>query len=79
MASLTEAIIALRPGVDFANTDGTLKGIRWDTPGVTPPTQAEVDEAMATLANRTPPTPEEKLAASTGLTVAELKALVAGK
>jgi hypothetical protein len=39
-----------RPGADFANTDGTLAGIRWDTPGVVPPTQQEFDLAAAQLA-----------------------------
>lgn len=52
MTSLTEAIQALRLGVDFANTDGTLANIRWDTPGVVPPTQAEVDAAMAVIEYR---------------------------
>jgi hypothetical protein len=52
MTSLTEAIQALRLGVDFANTDGTLANIRWDTPGVVPPTQEEVDAAMAVIEYR---------------------------
>jgi hypothetical protein len=49
MPILTQAIMYLRPDVDFANTDRTLVGIRWDTLGVVPPTQAEVDVAIATL------------------------------
>ena len=49
MTTLTQAIIALRPEVDFSNSDGTLRGIRWDTPGVVPPTQAQVDAAMAVI------------------------------
>jgi len=49
MSDLTKVIISIRPGVDFANTDNTLEGIRWDTPGVVPPTQNEVDAAMAVI------------------------------
>lgn len=56
MRPIARAVIALRPGVDFADTDGTLAGIRWDTPGVTPPTQAEVDAEIARQANPVPPT-----------------------
>lgn len=52
MVKLTEALVILRPGVDFANVDGTLANIRWDTPGVVPPTQAEVDAAMAVIEYR---------------------------
>lgn len=47
MADLTAALLALRPGVSFANRDGSLVGIRWDSPGVTPPTQAEIDAELA--------------------------------
>ena len=52
MNRLTNTIAALRPGVDFANADNTLAGIRWDTPNVVPPTQAEVDAAMAVIEYR---------------------------
>lgn len=45
-----ETIRKLRPGTDFANTDNTLAGIRWDTPGVIPPTQEEVDAAILDMA-----------------------------
>jgi len=41
------AVQALRPGVNFSNSNNTLAGIRWDTPGVTPPTQVEVDAEIA--------------------------------
>jgi len=75
-SSLARAIAHLRPGVNFADTDGTLAGIRFDAPlpaGFTPPTQADIDAAIIEL-NR-PPTPAEKLAAS-GLTVSDLKSLL---
>ena len=52
MVKLTEALVILRPGVDFANVDGTLANIRWDTPGVVPPTQEEADAAMAVIEYR---------------------------
>lgn len=51
-----QAIQYLRPGVDFANSNNTLAGIRWDTPNVIPPTQAEVDAALVYLANPVPAT-----------------------
>ena len=50
--------------------------VRYDEPlpaGFTPPTQAEIDAAIAKLDQ--PPTPAEKLAAA-GLTVADLKSLL---
>ena len=52
MVKLTEALVILRPGVDFANVDGTLANIRWDTPNVVPPTQEEADAAMAIIEYR---------------------------
>lgn len=55
---LMRAIAALRPGVNCADTNGTLAGIRWDTP-CEPPTQAEVDAELARLA--TPPIETSKL------------------
>ena len=56
MAALMDVLKALRPGASFSNRDGTLAGVRWDTPGVTPPTQAEYDAAAAALDN---PVPDE--------------------
>ena len=53
MVALNDAIRRLRPGVNFGNTDNTLNGIRWDAPlpeGFVPPTQAEVDAAVASMA-----------------------------
>lgn len=55
---LMRAIAVLRPGVDCADTNGTLAGVRWDTP-CEPPTQAEVDTELARLA--TPPIETSKL------------------
>lgn len=49
MSDFTTAIAKLRPGVEFANVDNTLSNVRWDTPGVVPPTQAEVDAAVQKL------------------------------
>lgn len=70
MSRLMEAIAILRPGVDCADTNGKLSGIRWDDP-CEPPTQEEVDAAIAQL--NAPPTIEQKLAAI-GLSLEELKA-----
>jgi hypothetical protein len=50
MATFLEVLEYLRPGVNFANTDGTLAGIRWDTPAVSAPTQQEVDAAISAMA-----------------------------
>src|SRR3979411_3302938 len=54
MATFTDALIYLRPGANFSNKDDTLAGLRWDTPGVVPPTQQEFDAAFAALANPVP-------------------------
>lgn len=70
MATLTEALTYLLPGVNFSNPDNKLENVRWDTAVVKPPTQAEVDAAMAQLSR--PPTTEQKLA-KLGLTVSDLK------
>lgn len=48
MTDLMTVLTRLRPGVDFADTNGTLAGIRWDSPG-TPPTQEEVDAALLAI------------------------------
>jgi hypothetical protein len=47
--SLGDAIRYLRPGVDFADIDGTLAHVRWDTSNVIPPTEQEVADALARL------------------------------
>lgn len=52
MSTFTAAVAKLRPGVNFANRDNTLAGIRWDAPDVTPPTQEEVEAAMAVIEYR---------------------------
>ena len=73
---LFRAIQSLYPTLNFADRDGTLANVRYDEPlpaGFVPPTQAEIDAAIAKLDQ--PPTPAEKLAAA-GLTVADLKSLL---
>lgn len=75
----TRAIQYLWPTLNFADMDGTLANVRYDEPlpqGFTPPTQADIDDAIAKL-NAPPPalTPAEKLAAA-GLTVNDLKILL---
>ena len=52
MPDLMTIMARLRPGVNCSPGDGTLAGIRWDAPlpeGFVPPTQAEVDAAMAAV------------------------------
>jgi hypothetical protein len=50
MAAFDAVLETLRPGADFSNPDNTLQSVRWDTPGVVPPTQQEFDLAAAQLA-----------------------------
>jgi hypothetical protein len=76
MTPLTRAMQSLYPTLNFADLDGTLANVRYDEPlpeGFVPPTQAEIDAAIAKLDQ--PLTPAEKLAAA-GLTVDDLKALL---
>jgi len=52
MSPLTRAIASLRPGLNFADIDGTLANVRYDEPlpaGFVPPTQAEIDAIIARL------------------------------
>ena len=76
MNDISKAIRHLYPTLNFADVDGTLANVRWDPPlpdGFVPPTQEQIDAAIAKLDQ--PPTPAEKLAKS-GLTVADLKSLL---
>ena len=57
MPTLFDAIVYLRPGINFSNADKSLKKVRWDEPlpkDFVPPTQDEVDAALAYLANPAP-------------------------
>jgi hypothetical protein len=54
MATFTDALIYLRPGAEFSNKDDTLGNVRWDTPGIVPPTQREIDAALVALAPADP-------------------------
>lgn len=50
MTAVVQALAALWPGLNFADTDGTLEGVRYDDPlppGFTPPTQGEIDLKVA--------------------------------
>lgn len=76
MNDVSRTLAYLYPTLNFADLDGTLANVRYDDPlpeGFVPPTQAEIDAAIAKLDQ--PPTPAEKLARS-GLTVADLKSLL---
>lgn len=56
MSAFSNAVQKLvGPAVNFSNRNDTLAGIRWDTPGVTPPTQEAID---AELARQADPVPE---------------------
>jgi hypothetical protein len=76
MNEVSRAVCYLWPTLNFADIDGSLENLRYDEPlpeGFTPPTQEQIDAAIATM--NTPPTPAEKLAAS-GLTVEDLRTLL---
>ena len=52
MTPLTRAMQSLYPTLNFADLDGTLANVRYDEPlpaGFVPPTQAEIDAAIAKL------------------------------
>ena len=85
MITTAEAIMSLRPGVEWSMSGDDVEGIIWHTPDVQPLTskqvaaevkrleQAEIDEAAAKAAARQ--SAEAKLAAL-GLTADEVAALL---
>ena len=49
MISNAQAIVSLRPGVEFTLNGDDIDGIVWHTAGVLPLTQADVDAEIARL------------------------------
>jgi hypothetical protein len=49
MISTSEAIMSLRPSVEWSMIDDDVENIIWHTEGVTPLTQSEVDAEMVRL------------------------------
>lgn len=81
MASITPALVNLRPGVNFSNPDNVLAKVRWEAPlpeGFTPPTQQELDAEIARLAAAPVETLKQRLESKLGMTIAEANALLAG-
>lgn len=49
MITTQQAVVSLRPGVEWTMNGDDVEGIIWHTPGVTPLTKAEVDAEVARL------------------------------
>ena len=49
MITTAEAVVSLRPGVEWTMNGDDVEGIIWHTEGVTPLTQQEVEEEIIRL------------------------------
>ena len=49
MITTVQAVMSLRPGVEWSMSDDDVEGITWHTQGVTPLTTAEVEAEMVRL------------------------------
>jgi len=49
MITTAQAVMSLRPGVEWSMSGDDVEGIIWHTEGVTPLTQSEVDAEMVRL------------------------------
>ena len=49
MITTAQAVMSLRPGVEWTMNGDDVENITWHTPGVEPLTQAEVDAEVARL------------------------------
>ena len=49
MITTAQAVMSLRPGVEWTMDGDDVENITWHTPGVEPLTQAEVDAEVARL------------------------------
>jgi hypothetical protein len=49
MITTAQAVMSLRPGVEWSMHGDDVENITWHTPGVEPLTQAEVDAEVARL------------------------------
>lgn len=49
MITTAQAVVSLRPGVEWTMNGDDVEGIIWHTPGVTPLTKAEVEAEMSRL------------------------------
>jgi len=49
MITTQQAVVSLRPGIEWSMSGNDVAGITWHTPDVEPLTQAEVDAEMVRL------------------------------
>ncbi len=49
MITTQEAVVSLRPGIEWSMSGDDVAGITWHTPDVEPLTQSEVDSEMVRL------------------------------
>jgi hypothetical protein len=63
MITTGEAVMSLRPGVEWSMSGDDVEGIIWHTPNVTPLTQAEVDAEVIRLEQAAVDAEAERIAA----------------
>jgi len=87
MISISQAVMSLRPGVEWTMDGDDVENITWHTPDVAPLTRAEVDAEVARLEQAAEAAAAEKAAAvesaraklaALGLTDVEVSALLGG-
>ena len=85
MITTAQAVMSLRPGVEWSMSGDDVEGITWHTQGVTPLTTAEVEAEMVRLEESAVEAQAAKAAAressivklaALGLNDAEIKAII---
>jgi hypothetical protein len=85
MITTAQAVMSLRPGVEWSMSGDDVEGIIWHTPNVTPLTQVEVEAEVARLEQEEINKEEQRIAAlesaktklaSLGLSDIEIDALM---
>ena len=74
MINTAQAVMSLRPGVEWSMSGDDVEGIIWHTPNVAPLTRAEVDAEVARLEQAAVDAEVERVAARASA-VAKLAAL----
>jgi hypothetical protein len=87
MIDTAQAVMSLRPGVEWTMNGDDVEGITWHTPGVAPLTQAEVDAEVTRLERAAVDAEAERVAAlesaraklaALGLSPVEVAAVIGG-
>ena len=87
MINKSEAIVSLRPDIEWSMTDDDVENITWHTQGVTPLTTAEVETEMVRLEKESAAADKAKIAAhksavkklsALGLDSLEVQAIIGG-